>query len=266
MRAEQAMFIKFRLQIRILLLIIALGLFDTVSIPSHLSALQPSNTQARLPTEQAGLLVGQVYPSHIYEKQNPALNSYLSLLMKEIGEAVIYPQPARQKNLQGRIELRLQVLNNGHLNQVIITKSSGYKVLDESAKDALKKASPYSQFPPHIKLESLWVKVPIIYIDSPQEKDSKSLSGQQALPVRPEGGPVQQAGLLASPEGGPVQQADLSVPAADQIPVRPTGGPAPAEGGPDSPPQTLSELVQNNSSESQIQDSYQKLAIQTLNE
>ena len=220
MKAEQAMFIKFRLQIRVLLLIIALGLFDTVSIPSHLSALQPSNTQAHLP-------VGQVYSSPAYEKQTSGLNSYISLLMKEIGEAVVYPQSARQKRLQGRIELRLQVLNNGRLNQITITKSSGYRVLDEAARDALKKASPYSPFPPQMKLESLWVKVPIVYIDNPEQKNPESLpappTGQ--IPVHAEGGPDSQLQTMSNKE-----------------------------------------LVEKDSLESEIQNSHQKLAMQNLNE
>ncbi len=58
-----------------------------------------------------------------------------------------YPDVARHKGWQGVVELEVLVLVDGSVGELKITKSSGYKVLDRSARRAVK----YWLFKPEIK-------------------------------------------------------------------------------------------------------------------
>ncbi len=49
-----------------------------------------------------------------------------------------YPMIARQKKWEGIVMLKLYVDKNGKINEIILAKSSGYKILDESAVQSVK--------------------------------------------------------------------------------------------------------------------------------
>ncbi len=44
-----------------------------------------------------------------------------------------YPEPARRRGEQGTVELRVQVLPDGRVGEVSVSKSSGFRLLDEAA-------------------------------------------------------------------------------------------------------------------------------------
>ncbi len=50
----------------------------------------------------------------------------------------IYPTIARQRNLEGKVILELEISPNGSVNQVQILKSSGFEILDKSALESAK--------------------------------------------------------------------------------------------------------------------------------
>lgn len=49
-----------------------------------------------------------------------------------------YPMIARRKKWEGIVMLKLYVDKNGKINEIILAKSSGYKILDESAVQSVK--------------------------------------------------------------------------------------------------------------------------------
>jgi protein TonB len=51
----------------------------------------------------------------------------------------VYPLEARQKEYQGEVLLKVEVLQNGRVGEVEVEKSSGYEVLDQSALATVKK-------------------------------------------------------------------------------------------------------------------------------
>lgn len=63
-----------------------------------------------------------------------------------------YPEAARGK-LYGSLVLTLTVRNDGSLSSVELTRSSGYKELDEAARRIVKMAAPYAAFPDSIRRE-----------------------------------------------------------------------------------------------------------------
>jgi protein TonB len=72
----------------------------------------------------------------------------------------LYPQEARKRGYQGEVVLRVEVLSNGRVGQVEVKKSSGYKLLDQSALTAVKQW----RFIPAKKGDNtipIWVNIPI---------------------------------------------------------------------------------------------------------
>jgi protein TonB len=65
-----------------------------------------------------------------------------------------YPEAARKKKLSGSLILDVALNNDGSINQITVRRSSGHKVLDDAAIRIVELASPYSQFPDHIREET----------------------------------------------------------------------------------------------------------------
>ena len=57
-----------------------------------------------------------------------------------------YPDEAKRRNLSGSLVLDVAVNANGTLNDVLIRRSSGYKILDDAAIQIVKLAAPFAPF------------------------------------------------------------------------------------------------------------------------
>ncbi|WP_226471841.1 energy transducer TonB [Dechloromonas denitrificans] len=64
-----------------------------------------------------------------------------------------YPEAARGK-LYGSLVLTVSISADGSISRIDINRSSGYKVLDDSARRIVQMASPYSPFPPEIRRDT----------------------------------------------------------------------------------------------------------------
>jgi protein TonB len=64
-----------------------------------------------------------------------------------------YPEAARGK-LYGSLLLTVTIAADGHVTRIDINRSSGHKVLDDSARRIVQMASPYSPFPPDIRRDT----------------------------------------------------------------------------------------------------------------
>jgi protein TonB len=78
-------------------------------------------------------------------------------------ENVIYPQQARAAGFQGTARLNLKLSYRGELLDAAVKKSSGYKLLDDSAMNAAKSSATYPPFPTAISQQELWIEVPVSY-------------------------------------------------------------------------------------------------------
>lgn len=64
-----------------------------------------------------------------------------------------YPEAARGK-LYGSLVLTVTIMPNGQVARIDINRSSGHKVLDDSARRIVQMASPYAAFPPEIRRDT----------------------------------------------------------------------------------------------------------------
>jgi protein TonB len=65
-----------------------------------------------------------------------------------------YPEAARQQRLSGSLILDVSLNQDGSVNEIIVRKSSGHKVLDDAAIRIVNLAGPYSPFPDDIRAET----------------------------------------------------------------------------------------------------------------
>ncbi len=71
--------------------------------------------------------------------------AYAAMIRAKIERAKRYPLPAREMGLEGAVKLRFSLTGQGELLRVEVLKSSGIKILDQAAVEAVKRAAP---FPP----------------------------------------------------------------------------------------------------------------------
>jgi len=65
-----------------------------------------------------------------------------------------YPEAARQQNLSGSLILEVALKPDGAVHDIIIRKSSGYKILDDAAIRIVRLAAPFAPFPDNIREET----------------------------------------------------------------------------------------------------------------
>lgn len=65
-----------------------------------------------------------------------------------------YPEEARKRKLTGSLVLAVALNPDGSINDIVVRKSSGHTVLDDSAIRIVKLAAPYSPFPEAIHKET----------------------------------------------------------------------------------------------------------------
>ena len=62
-----------------------------------------------------------------------------------------YPKEALTKNITGRVMLNVTIKPDGSVEEIAITRSSGSRILDDSARQIVRLAAPYAKFPPEIR-------------------------------------------------------------------------------------------------------------------
>lgn len=62
-----------------------------------------------------------------------------------------YPEEAKAKKLYGQLELSVDIRDDGSIANIVVTRSSGQRILDEAAKHIVQLAGPYAPFPEDIR-------------------------------------------------------------------------------------------------------------------
>ncbi|MCM8782811.1 MAG: TonB family protein, partial [Candidatus Omnitrophica bacterium] len=114
--------------------------------------LSPSQLEENIPEEK----------SLVSEERRP-IDTYISLVKDKISEYAYYPLQAKKAGWEGVVVLNISILKNGRLKDIYVKESCGYKILDESAVNAVKKAEPFPYLPKELGLEELNIEIPVIY-------------------------------------------------------------------------------------------------------
>ncbi len=73
--------------------------------------------------------------------------AYATMIRAKIEKAKRYPLPAREMGLEGAVKLRFSLTGQGELLRVEVLRSSGIKILDQAAVEAVKRAAPFPPAP-----------------------------------------------------------------------------------------------------------------------
>jgi periplasmic protein TonB len=90
--------------------------------------------------------------------------SYFAHIKRRIEQVWTYPPGAISNGLQGQLHLKFVLRNDGQVKTVELLRSSGYKVLDKEAWDAVVNGGPYGPFPPTIPDDELHITARFTYV------------------------------------------------------------------------------------------------------
>ena len=92
-----------------------------------------------------------------------SINSFIRMIRDKIEKVKNYPEFARTNNYTGEVHLKFSIASSGEAGEIMLIKSSGFSVLDESAIAAIKEASPFLPFPDRLNSNEILVSLPIIF-------------------------------------------------------------------------------------------------------
>ncbi len=90
------------------------------------------------------------------------LDNYLKDVIKKIYEKKFYPNIARFRRNEGEVKIIFTILKTGEVLNLGLFKSSGYKILDETAINIIKSVE-FEQFSHQISLDMLKLKINFVF-------------------------------------------------------------------------------------------------------
>lgn len=78
---------------------------------------------------------------------NAAVSNYPGKVASKLRRSLRYPREARSKRIRGEVVVSFSVSANGGVSSVRIARSSGHSILDNAAKDAVRRAAPFPRIP-----------------------------------------------------------------------------------------------------------------------
>ncbi len=91
------------------------------------------------------------------------LRGYLRLVRQILEKQKDYPTMARQRHIQGIVMVRFTIRAGGQVGSFQISRSSGHDLLDEAAKNTLRRVGQFPPFPVDLNRQKLTVEVPLAF-------------------------------------------------------------------------------------------------------
>lgn len=88
---------------------------------------------------------------------------YMDLLRKKIESIWVYPPDAAARNIFGDLKIQFTIKKDGRLGELKLIRTSGYKMLDDAALQALKEGEPYWPLPKEWHKESYTILGHFVY-------------------------------------------------------------------------------------------------------
>lgn len=85
-------------------------------------------------------------------RQTEYITAQYGVIRDKVYHATVYPLLAQEEGWEGTVKLRFQVNRDGSVDSVLVLDGSGYKLLDNSALKAIKKAAPFPLAPGKLEI------------------------------------------------------------------------------------------------------------------
>ena len=92
---------------------------------------------------------------------NAAVSNYPGKVASKLRRSLRYPREAKRQRIRGEVVVSFVVTGNGGVSNIRIARSSGFPVLDEAARDAVRRAAPFPSIPPNDGRSSWPFSVPL---------------------------------------------------------------------------------------------------------
>jgi len=97
------------------------------------------------------------------EELKKSLLRYQDSIKQKIQENKKYPRWALRAKHQGIVRIVFDVLHSGDVRDLSLVRSSGFEELDKEALEAVKRASPFANFPEVLKEDEIQIEVDIVF-------------------------------------------------------------------------------------------------------
>lgn len=91
------------------------------------------------------------------------LKTYIKAIQTKVLRQIYYPKEARDAGWQGTVKLALFIKSDGTLKDIKVSDSSGFKILDDAACEAVKKVAPFYALPAQLNLSELRIEIPVVF-------------------------------------------------------------------------------------------------------
>lgn len=88
---------------------------------------------------------------------------YQDMIRQKIEETKRYPLFARRQGIEGTVGIKFVILANGSIQDIRIVRSSGSKILDDSAVETIKRANPFPSIPEEINVSFVQIELSIVF-------------------------------------------------------------------------------------------------------
>jgi protein TonB len=82
---------------------------------------------------------------------------------QRIATAKNYPRIARRRRMEGQPVIAFTLDKGGRVMQAALARTSGYRLLDQAALEAVHQAAPYPEIPAPLKMDTFQFKLPISF-------------------------------------------------------------------------------------------------------
>ena len=138
-----------------------IGEFKKLTSSEEFSAQKPG-----MPKEKSAFEAVYDEPEHIAEsidKQQEAMLRYQDAVKQRIESCRRYPAWAQKQKIEGAVDLQFTIAANGDSQNITIVQGSGSSLLDEEARDTIKRASPFRPLPKEINQGTVNIHVAIVF-------------------------------------------------------------------------------------------------------
>ncbi len=122
------------------------------------SSAKPSSVQSSLPTNN--ISTQKKYNGNPTKQSTTQIQA---LLNNQLNKHFYYPKAAQRKNRQGSVLLTFSISSLGKIENIHVSKSSGFKILDKAAIKALKEVDAREDLAKALNGDSITHTLPITY-------------------------------------------------------------------------------------------------------
>ena len=122
-----------------------------------------NNWNFDMPEHLVELDIGKIEADFFLNTRQDELSAFQAKIREKIEHAKKYPHLARKKGFEGVVQITFCILQDGTVKEVIITKPSGYEILNNAAVETIKRGQPYPEIPKVLNKTILWIELPIVF-------------------------------------------------------------------------------------------------------